>query len=80
MKKFNVVFFGDSICVGEGISVHEGWVTRLSRDCQKLCTMKKYRNIDIVVSNCSVSGDTTRTALMRMPYHVQNKKPDIVII
>ena len=50
MKKFNVIFFGDSICVGEGVAVHEGWVTRLSQDCQNLNSTKRYKDFDVVVS------------------------------
>ncbi len=60
-----VVFFGDSICVGQLVAPHRTWVHRVSAS---LC--ERYPLSDVVVSNVSVSGNTTRMALERMKYQV----------
>lgn len=72
-----VFFFGDSICFGQGISIHKGWVTRISASLSKLG--HQYQR-DIVVINVSHSGNTTRQALERMPYDVQSQNPDVLIV
>jgi len=71
-----VVFFGDSICVGQGVSIHCGWVTRSSARLAEIS--KQYRR-EILVVNASVNGNTTRQALERMPYDVQSHPIDILI-
>ena len=65
-----IMFFGDSVCTGQYVSIHKGWVTNVSRmfDGQA------------VVLNSSVNGRTTRQALEEMPYHIQEQKPDILIV
>jgi lysophospholipase L1-like esterase len=73
----NIIFFGDSICSGQGISIHRGWVTRISKDIEELST--KYKNSVTVISS-GVNGDTTRSALIRMPYSVQTAGVDIIVI
>jgi acyl-CoA thioesterase I len=72
-----VFFFGDSICFGQGISIHKGWVTRISASLSKL---GEASGRDIMVINVSHSGNTTRQALERMPYDVQSQNPDAVIV
>lgn len=74
---FKVTFFGDSICVGQGVAIHDGWVTRISRD---LANLGKRLGIPILTTNASVNGDTTRQALERMPYHVQSHGIDLLIV
>jgi acyl-CoA thioesterase I len=68
MKK--IFFFGDSICIGQYISIHKSWVARLSKKLHKLA----------VVLNSSVNGRTTRQALEDMPYHIQEQHPDILVV
>jgi len=68
----NIVFFGDSICTGQRVSVHSGWVVKISAELSK-----KY---DIVVTNSSANGRTTRQALEAMPYEVQSAPPEVLII
>jgi acyl-CoA thioesterase-1 len=68
MKK--IFFFGDSICVGQYVSIHKGWVTRVSHELQDKA----------IVINSSVSGRTTRQALEDMPYHIQEQRPDILVV
>ena len=72
-----IVFFGDSICVGQGISVHSGWVTRIAAHAEEL---GKMMDRDILVVNSSVNGNTTRQALERMPYDVQSHNIDMMIV
>lgn len=72
-----VVFFGNSICVGQGVSIHHGWVTRISA---RLAAISQACGREILVVNASVNGDTTRQALERMPYDVQSHPIDILIV
>lgn len=68
MKK--ITFFGDSICTGFGVSIHKGWVTRIS------AALEDYA----MISNCSANGRTTRQALEVMPYEIQQHPPNILLI
>lgn len=76
-KSINVFFFGDSICFGQGVSIHKGWVTRISRDLEEIAFKS---GLDITVINSGVNGNTTRLALERMPYDVQSHRPDILVV
>ncbi len=73
----NVLFFGDSICNGQGIAIHKGWVTRLSAS---LTEEAQCFGQSLVVINSAVNGRTTRQALETMPYEVQQMRPEIVIV
>jgi lysophospholipase L1-like esterase len=73
----NILFFGDSICNGQGIAIHKGWVTRMS---QTLSELGQQFGASILVTNSSVNGRTTRQALETMPYEVQAHAPKVVII
>jgi len=77
MKTISVMFFGDSICTGQHVAIHEGWVTRTSA---KLAELGKLHDAEIMVTNASVNGRTTRQALECIPYEVQSHCPDLVII
>ena len=72
-----VCFFGDSICNGQGIAIHRGWVTRLSAT---LADVGAEYGTDVLVMNSSVNGRTTRKALENMPYEVQSHGVDVIII
>lgn len=72
-----VTFFGDSICVGQGVSIYRGWVTRVAG---RLEALGERFGREIVVSNASVNGNTTRQALERMPYEVQSPGVDVLIV
>jgi len=76
-RAMNILFFGDSICNGQGIAIHKGWVTRLS---QTLSDLGNQFGASILVTNSSVNGRTTRQALETMPYEVQAHAPEVVII
>lgn len=77
LDPFRIFFFGDSICFGQGVSLHKGWVAKISSELSLLGIHYKR---DVVVVNSSVSGNTTRQALERMPYDVQSQNPDALII
>lgn len=73
--KKRLVFFGDSICVGQGVSIHKGWVTRVAAQLSVLID-----DAALVITNASVNGNTTRQALERMPYDVQSHGVDLLIL
>ncbi len=77
MRTVKVFFFGDSICFGQGISLHKGWVPRISARLEDGFGDEQNQ---IMVINSSVNGSTTRQALERMPYEVQSHQPDILIV
>ena len=72
-----VVFFGDSVCVGQGVSLYHGWVTRIA---QLLDELSRQVGREIIVINASINGNTTRQALERMPYDVQSHGVDVLIV
>jgi len=76
-KEFKIFFFGDSICFGQGVSLHKGWVAQLSRS---ITESESIKSENLLFVNSSVNGNTTRIALERMPYDVQSHEPDIVIV
>ena len=72
-----MVFFGDSICVGQGVSIYQGWVTRVAKMLDELWA---HTRREIIVDNASINGNTTRQALERMPYDVQSHGADVLIV
>ena len=72
-----VTFFGDSIFTGEDVSIHAGWVVRISRHLDDVAAAYG-RNI--VVTNASQIGRTTRQALEEMPYLIQCRDVNILIV
>ncbi|MDG1138694.1 MAG: SGNH/GDSL hydrolase family protein [Opitutales bacterium] len=76
-RKLRVTFFGDSICTGQHVAIHQGWVTRTSLGLSKIMYSSQG---EIVVTNSSVNGRTTRQALETMAYELQSHSPEIVII
>jgi acyl-CoA thioesterase-1 len=72
-----VTFFGDSICVGQGVSIFRGWVAQIAQD---LDSLGEEMGREVLVTNASVNGRTTRQALEDMPYHVQNAGVDIIMV
>lgn len=76
-KTIRITFFGDSIFVGQGVSIYRGWVTRLS---QYLENYGERVGRELLVTNASVNGRTTRQALEDMPYTVQSHGVDILVV
>ena len=77
MEQTRLFFFGDSICFGQGVSLHKGWIPRISA---QLSEISEKTGRDILVVNTSVNGRTTRQALENMPYEVQSHNPDILLV
>lgn len=71
-----ICFFGDSICVGQGISLEKTWSVKIS----KLLNENSDKRSEYLIANSSVNGRTSREALLDMPYHVQSQSFDVLII
>ncbi len=63
----NLTVFGDSVGVGQQVSPHLAWVTLVSAELP-----------DVLVTNASHNGDTTRTALVRMAHDVPES--DVLVV
>jgi len=72
-----VTFFGDSTCVGQGVSIYQGWVTKIAKHFDEY---GKILNREILVTNSSINGRTSRQALEDMPYHIQSQGVDILVV
>jgi len=68
-----ILVLGDSISAAYGIKSEQGWVALLQQRLHE--NRYPYR-----VVNASVSGDTTRTGLNRLPDAVKQHKPAIIIV
>ena len=68
-----IVVLGDSISAGYGIDVNAGWVNLLREKF-------KQQHLDYVISNESISGDTTAGGLARIDRALAMHKPDIVML
>ena len=77
MRQIRVTFFGDSTCVGQGVSLYKGWVTQVAA---ALHNLSDEIGRDVIVANSSINGRTTRQALEDMPYHIQSQPIDIIIV
>lgn len=77
MPPVRISFFGDSICVGQGVSIYNGWVTKVAQFFDEYGALK---GKEFLITNASVNGRTTRQALEDMPYHVQAHGVDILVI
>ena len=73
----SVFFFGDSICWGQGVSPHAGWVGRIS---QHLDAVGHAIGRPVLVANAGVNGNTTRLALERMHHDVLSHGCDVLLV
>jgi lysophospholipase L1-like esterase len=72
-----IIFFGDSICVGQGVSPNQTWVTRLAAEAEQIYG----DGADApAVYNCSVNGHTSRQALERIGFDVQSHGVDLMVL
>jgi lysophospholipase L1-like esterase len=71
-----VYLFGDSICFGQLVSGHKTWANALARSLEDL----KTSNVDFLVQNAGVNGNTTRLALERLYHDVLSHRPNYVIV
>lgn len=69
-----IIFFGDSICFGQGVSLSKIWVSQIAAQLEKQCTF------DVTVVNTALNGRTTRQALEHMPHEVQSQSPDFLVV
>ncbi len=69
----SILVVGDSLSAAYGLDVERGWVSLL----QQRLSEKGY---SYQVANASISGETTRGALTRLPKIMQQHKPQMVII
>ena len=72
-EALTLLVVGDSLSAGYGIAAEQGWVNLLQLRLDR--GGSKYR-----VVNASITGDTTRGGLARLPRALQVHKPHIVII
>lgn len=68
-----IVVIGDSLSAAYGMDESQGWVNLLR---QRL----KAQGLSESVVNASISGDTTRGGLARLPALLEQHRPDLVII
>lgn len=68
-----IMVFGDSLSAAYGIPREQGWVSLMEKRIQS-------QNLPYRVVNASVSGETTSGGLSRLPAHIKQHKPDIVIL
>ena len=69
----SIVVLGDSISAGYGIDVAQGWVNLLQKKFNQ-------QHSDYVISNESISGDTSAGGLARINQLLAKHKPVIVMI
>jgi len=68
-----LMVLGDSLSAAYGIAVEEGWVRLLAERLEQ-------EGLPYRVVNASVSGDTTRGALARLPAALERHDPALVVI
>jgi acyl-CoA thioesterase-1 len=72
-----IIFFGDSICIGQGVSPNQTWVTRLAAEAEQIYGAGADAP---AVYNCSVNGHTSRQALERIGFDVQSHGVDLMVL
>lgn len=68
-----ILVMGDSLSAGYGIDLQQGWVSLLEQRLRE-------NNLPHQVVNASISGETTRGGLTRLPAALKRHQPDIVIL
>jgi acyl-CoA thioesterase-1 len=68
-----ILVIGDSLSAAYGIAVEEGWVALLERRLRE-------EGYEYAVVNASVSGDTSRGAVARLPRLLDAHAPALVVI
>jgi lysophospholipase L1-like esterase len=76
-RELRFAFFGDSICVGQGVSPHKTWAARLSVQVEAQLAAAGRR---VCVLNPSINGDTTRKALERIAFDIQAAGVDAILV
>lgn len=68
-----ILVLGDSLSAGFGIAQQQSWPSLLERRL-------KEESYPYQVTNISISGETTRGGLSRLPNALSQHKPDIVVL
>lgn len=68
-----MLVLGDSLSAGYGVAEGQGWVALLEDRLRE-------QHPAYQVVNASISGDTTASALARLPGALQTHRPDIVVV
>lgn len=68
-----ILVLGDSLSSGYGMNAAQGWVSLLQRRLTEAGYPQR-------VVNASISGDTSRGGLARLPAALEQHRPDIVIL
>lgn len=68
-----ILVVGDSLSAAYGIATEDGWVARLEQRLEA-------EGYPHAVINASSSGETTSSALTRLPAELERHQPDIVIL
>ncbi|MES9946668.1 MAG: arylesterase [Candidatus Thiodiazotropha sp.] len=69
----NLLVVGDSLSAGYGVAAEQRWVTLLGQRLAQHCG-------PFSVVNASISGDTSKGGLSRLPALLANHRPDLVVI
>lgn len=69
----NLLVLGDSISAAYGLSLEQGWVSRLAGELAE-------SHPDYRVINASISGETTAGGLRRLPGLLEEHQPALLII
>jgi acyl-CoA thioesterase I len=77
LPELRFAFFGDSICVGQGVSPQKTWAVRLAARIEAEAVQLGRR---VCVLNPSINGDTTRKALERIAFDIQAGGVDVILI
>ncbi len=68
-----IVVVGDSLSAAYGIDKQRGWVALLQQRLRE-------QGLDYEVVNASITGDTTRGGLSRLPATLERERPAVLII
>lgn len=68
-----ILIVGDSLSAGYGIDQRQGWVALLQQRLQQ-------QELDYQVVNASITGDTTRGGVSRLPAALSREQPAVLII
>lgn len=68
-----LLVLGDSLSAGYGLRQQDGWVALLQEHINEA-------HYDLTVINASISGETTKGGLRRLPDLLQRHRPSVVIV
>lgn len=74
----HLLVYGDSLSAAYGMAANQGWVHLLSEELSK--SKDSSRNSNHLVTNASISGETSAGGLARLPLTLETLSPDIVFI